>query len=133
MNSELSRQKVEISLDGVCKVFGKKGRQVTVLQDITFDVHQNEFVSLLGPSGCGKSTLLRIMADLLQPSSGQIIIEKEHPRKYVCAESSELYCSNQRYLSGEPCRRMLNFLLRYWVKAVRSIDIQSISCLKRLV
>lgn len=81
MNSELSRQKVEISLDGVCKVFGKKGRQVTVLQDITFDVHQNEFVSLLGPSGCGKSTLLRIMADLLQPSSGQILTEKEHPRE----------------------------------------------------
>jgi NitT/TauT family transport system ATP-binding protein len=81
MNSELSRQKVEISLDGVCKVFGKKGRQVTVLQDITFDVHQNEFVSLLGPSGCGKSTLLRIMADLLQPSSGQILMEKEHPRE----------------------------------------------------
>ncbi|MEC0265433.1 ABC transporter ATP-binding protein [Paenibacillus anseongense] len=81
MNSELSRQKVEISLDGVCKVFGKRGRQVTVLQDITFDVHQNEFVSLLGPRGCGKSTLLRIMADLLQPSSGQILIEKEHPRE----------------------------------------------------
>ncbi len=81
MNSELSRQKVEISLDGVCKVFGKRGRQVTVLQDITFDVHQNEFVSLLGPRGSGKSTLLRIMADLLQPSSGQILMEKEHPRE----------------------------------------------------
>nr|WP_223192494.1 ABC transporter ATP-binding protein [Paenibacillus sedimenti] len=62
-------------------VFGKKGRQVTALQDITFDVYQNEFVSLLGPSGCGKSTLLRLMADLLQPASGQISIQKEHPRE----------------------------------------------------
>ncbi len=81
MNSDLSQQKVEISVDGVCMVFGKKGKQVTVLQDISFDVAQNEFVSLLGPSGCGKSTLLRLMADLLQPSSGQIIIQKEHPRE----------------------------------------------------
>jgi NitT/TauT family transport system ATP-binding protein len=81
MNSDLSRQKVEISVDGVSMVFGKKGRQVTALQDISFDVYQNEFVSLLGPSGCGKSTLLRLMADLLQPSSGQIVIQKEHPRE----------------------------------------------------
>ncbi|CAN7530336.1 ABC transporter ATP-binding protein [Paenibacillus sp. LjRoot56] len=81
MNSDFSRQKVEISLDGVGMVFGKKGRQVTVLQNISFDVGQNEFVTLLGPSGCGKSTLLRLMADLLQPSSGQITIQKEHPKE----------------------------------------------------
>lgn len=81
MNSDFSRQTVEISLEGVGMVFGKKGRQVTVLQDITFDVGHNEFVSLLGPSGCGKSTLLRLMADLLQPSSGQITIQKEHPKE----------------------------------------------------
>ncbi|SDN01530.1 ABC transporter [Paenibacillus sp. yr247] len=64
MNSDLSQQKVEISVDSVSMVFGKKGRQVTVLQDISFGVWQNEFVSLLGPSGCGKSTLLRLMAYL---------------------------------------------------------------------
>ncbi|MBP1960996.1 ABC transporter ATP-binding protein [Paenibacillus aceris] len=81
MNSELSQQKVEISLNGVSMVFGKKGKQVTVLQDITFDVHRNEFICLLGPADCGKSTLLRLMADMLQPSSGQILIEKEHPRE----------------------------------------------------
>ncbi|MEC0231458.1 ABC transporter ATP-binding protein [Paenibacillus alba] len=81
MSSDLSQQKVEISVDGVSMIFGKKGKQVTVLQEISFDVYQNEFVSLLGPSGCGKSTLLRLMADLLQPSSGQIIIQKEHPRE----------------------------------------------------
>jgi NitT/TauT family transport system ATP-binding protein len=81
VNSDFSRQKVEISLDGVGMMFGKKGRQMTVLQNITFDVGQNEFVTLLGPSGCGKSTLLRLMADLLQPSSGQITIQKEHPKE----------------------------------------------------
>ncbi|OCT13715.1 sulfonate ABC transporter ATP-binding protein [Paenibacillus pectinilyticus] len=81
MSSDFSRRKVEISLEDVSMVFGKKGRQETVLQDITFDVEQNEFVSVLGPSGCGKSTLLRLMADLLQPSKGHITIQKDHPRE----------------------------------------------------
>ncbi|MDR6552702.1 ABC transporter ATP-binding protein [Paenibacillus qinlingensis] len=81
MNSDFFRQKVEISLEGVGMVFGKKGRQITALQNITFDVEQHEFVTLLGPSGCGKSTLLRLMADLLQPSSGQITVRKEHPKE----------------------------------------------------
>lgn len=81
MNSDFSQKQVEISVDGVSMVFGKKGSQVTALQDISFEVYQNEFVSLLGPSGCGKSTLLRLMADLLQPTSGQISIQKEHPRE----------------------------------------------------
>lgn len=81
MSSEFDRRNVEISLDGVCMVFGKKGKQVTVLQDITFDVNRNELVSLLGPSGCGKSTLLRLMADVLQPSSGHIQLHKVHPRE----------------------------------------------------
>ncbi|WNR46753.1 ABC transporter ATP-binding protein [Paenibacillus roseipurpureus] len=81
MNSDLARHNVEISLEGVSMVFGKKGKQVVVLQDITFDVKQHEFVSLIGPAGCGKSTLLRLMADLLQPTKGHITIQKEHPRE----------------------------------------------------
>ncbi|MEW9697614.1 ABC transporter ATP-binding protein [Paenibacillus sp. SI8] len=81
MNSDFPEKNVEIAVDGVSMVFGRKGRQVTALQDVSFDVYQNEFVSLLGPSGCGKSTLLRLMADLLQPTSGYITIQKEHPRE----------------------------------------------------
>lgn len=45
-------------------------RTVTALQDVSFDVEQGGFLSLLGPSGCGKSTLLRVVADLVAPSSG---------------------------------------------------------------
>lgn len=47
---------------------------VEALRDITFDVGQNEFVSIIGPSGSGKSTLLRLIADLLPVTSGQIVI-----------------------------------------------------------
>ena len=43
-----------------------------VLDDISFQLEQGDFVSLLGPSGCGKSTLLNLVAGLLTPTSGTI-------------------------------------------------------------
>ncbi len=42
------------------------------LADVDLDVADGEFVTLVGPSGCGKSTLLRILAGLLEPSSGEV-------------------------------------------------------------
>jgi NitT/TauT family transport system ATP-binding protein len=49
-------------------------RTVTALQDVSFDVAAGGFLSLLGPSGCGKSTLLRVVADLVQPSGGDVSV-----------------------------------------------------------
>ena len=49
-------------------------RTVTALHDVSFDVEAGGFLSLLGPSGCGKSTLLRVVADLVQPSSGSTTV-----------------------------------------------------------
>lgn len=43
-----------------------------VLSDISFDIRENEILSVMGPSGCGKSTLLRIIAGLIKPKSGSI-------------------------------------------------------------
>lgn len=74
MKTDRDGKEVEIVVDGVGMVFGSRGRSVTALKEVRFEVYKNEFVSLLGPSGCGKSTLLRLMADLLQPTSGEIRI-----------------------------------------------------------
>ncbi|RZS64825.1 NitT/TauT family transport system ATP-binding protein [Agromyces ramosus] len=58
---------------GVERVFtGAKGATVTALTGIELTVHDGEFVSLIGPSGCGKSTLLRLIADLDEPTAGDI-------------------------------------------------------------
>ncbi|MFC9916981.1 ABC transporter ATP-binding protein [Agromyces binzhouensis] len=58
---------------GVERVFtGAKGAEVTALTGIELTVHDGEFVSLIGPSGCGKSTLLRLIADLDEPTAGEI-------------------------------------------------------------
>ena len=61
-----------VSLQTVSKEFGKG--QVQALTGIDLEVGEQEFVSLIGPSGCGKSTLLRIVGDLIQPSSGEVVV-----------------------------------------------------------
>jgi NitT/TauT family transport system ATP-binding protein len=68
-----------VSLRGVTKSFGAGG--VTALQSIDLDVRPGEFVSLIGPSGCGKSTLLRIVGDLVEPSSGEIVVNGKSARQ----------------------------------------------------
>jgi NitT/TauT family transport system ATP-binding protein len=61
-----------IEIDAVGKVYHSSGGEVAALHDVTFNVRQGEFVSLLGPSGCGKTTLLRIVAALEAPTGGRV-------------------------------------------------------------
>lgn len=72
---------VEIKLDNVGMIYrAADGKDVTALTNVSLDIHKGEFISLLGPSGCGKTTLLRIIADLLQPSSGTVLVGNETPK-----------------------------------------------------
>ena len=50
--------------------FFTERRSVTALKDLSLDIRDGEFLTLLGPSGCGKSTFLRVVADLITPTSG---------------------------------------------------------------
>lgn len=59
-----------IAVEQVSKVFTSGARVVTALEDVSFEIHSGNFVSIVGPSGCGKSTLLKIISGLLPPSSG---------------------------------------------------------------
>ena len=52
--------------------FMSERRAVTALESVSFTVGEGSFLTLLGPSGCGKSTLLRVIADIVQPSSGSV-------------------------------------------------------------
>ncbi len=54
-----------------------KGEAVLALSDVSLDIKQGEFISLIGPSGCGKTTLLRLVADLLQPTAGELTIRNQ--------------------------------------------------------
>lgn len=48
--------------------------ETTALVNISFNIEEGEFLSIVGPSGCGKSTLLNIISGLLPPSSGKVLI-----------------------------------------------------------
>ena len=66
-----------IDIEDVHKVFTPKrgGTAIEALRGVEIGIRPAEFVSLVGPSGCGKSTLLKMIAGLLEPSSGRIAID----------------------------------------------------------
>lgn len=70
-----NQQDTVISIRNLNKIFrSADGNEVHALKDINLDVKQGEFISLIGPSGCGKSTLLRLIANLIEPSNGQLVV-----------------------------------------------------------
>ena len=65
-----------IKINNVNKLFtNQKKENVTALHNVNIDIPANSFISLIGPSGCGKSTLLRLIAGLLEPSSGELSLD----------------------------------------------------------
>ncbi|RHW40829.1 ABC transporter ATP-binding protein [Neobacillus notoginsengisoli] len=72
-----------------------KNMAVTALCDISFSVEEGEFISFLGPSGCGKTTLLSIIAGLVEPTLGHVLV-KGNP---VIPEERQIgYMLQQDYL-----------------------------------
>jgi NitT/TauT family transport system ATP-binding protein len=59
-----------LTIRNLTTVFPDENGGLRALRDVTFDVHPREFICVLGPSGSGKTTLLRILAGLIQPTSG---------------------------------------------------------------
>ena len=71
-----------VEVRGLSKVFnaGKPG-EVPALVDIDLVIEPGEFVTLIGPSGCGKSTQLRLIANLLEPTSGKVFVNAKPARQ----------------------------------------------------
>ena len=60
----------------ITKIYELGNQELTVLKNVSFEVKKGEFFTIIGPSGCGKSTLLRILANLIDKTSGEIIWEE---------------------------------------------------------
>ncbi len=73
----------KVQVKNLTKSFG----EVHVLNDISFDIKQGEFLVVVGPTGCGKTTFLNLLTKLIEPTSGQILIDGEpaDPRKHNLA------------------------------------------------
>jgi NitT/TauT family transport system ATP-binding protein len=63
--------KVRIEFDRVSVQFGG----LKVVEDVSYEIGDREFVSVIGPSGCGKTTMMNIVAGFVQPSAGQVLLD----------------------------------------------------------
>jgi NitT/TauT family transport system ATP-binding protein len=75
-----SRVSRDIQVQDVTMVYDGRGDSVIALERVNMHVPTGQFASIIGPSGCGKSTLLRLIADILQPHSGEVTLGGETPR-----------------------------------------------------
>jgi NitT/TauT family transport system ATP-binding protein len=73
----------------------RRGKPLVALKELDFSLTRGEFCCIVGPTGCGKSTLLRIVAGLLRPTSGQVLIDnalvaRPHPNVAMVFQSHNL-------------------------------------------
>jgi len=72
---KLKSQPVVIEVRNLVKDFPTEDGVRRILNDVSFNVHKREFMSIIGPSGCGKSTVIRIMACLEELTDGVILLD----------------------------------------------------------
>jgi len=63
---------MELICQDMTKVYQTRNGPISALEKITFTIRDNEWICIVGPSGCGKTTLLRLVAGLIEPSTGSI-------------------------------------------------------------
>jgi nitrate/nitrite transport system ATP-binding protein len=99
-----------LHVEDVGMVFHKRGQSFSALENIALDVAKGEFVTLIGHSGCGKSTLLNLIAGLLKPSSGFLLLGNKEiagpgPERGVVFQNHSLLpwltCTGNVYLAVE--------------------------------
>jgi NitT/TauT family transport system ATP-binding protein len=73
LNGQSGVQRIDVR--GLSKSFQLSGSTIEAVRDVSFSVRRGEFVALLGPSGSGKSTILNMIATLVKPSGGEILID----------------------------------------------------------
>ena len=64
-----------LEVKNICKTYQSQNGEIKALKNISFDIKEGEYISIIGPSGCGKSTLLSIISGLESKSSGEIYID----------------------------------------------------------
>jgi len=70
-------KKIKVEVKDVSKSFSKvdEGKPLPVIQNVSFNVYDGEFLCIVGSSGCGKTTILRVIAGLQQADSGEVLLD----------------------------------------------------------
>jgi len=79
-----------ITVNNLNKVYYSKSSIIEAIKDISFDLYEREFISIVGPSGCGKSTLLNILTDMDKKSHGTITFKENLKFGYMLQSDSLL-------------------------------------------
>ncbi|MBD3230149.1 MAG: ATP-binding cassette domain-containing protein, partial [Candidatus Lokiarchaeota archaeon] len=82
--------KIKLRVENISKSFLINGKRLRVLSNISFNVYEREFLSVVGPSGCGKTTLLRIIAGLEKADSGTIKVEDNIVKNKLIKNASNM-------------------------------------------
>jgi ABC-type nitrate/sulfonate/bicarbonate transport system ATPase subunit len=75
-----------IRVEGLERAFDHDGQRVVAFEDVSFGLRDGEFATIVGPSGCGKTTLLNVVAGLIEPTAGRVLIsgeDKDEPRHEI--------------------------------------------------
>src|SRR3989338_9231947 len=70
-----------IEIKNLKKEYNGNGKKLTAIDDISLSIGKGEFVSIVGPNGCGKTTLLKLVAGLLNPTNGAILLNKKEQNR----------------------------------------------------
>jgi NitT/TauT family transport system ATP-binding protein len=66
---------LRIRFDRASVQFATPGGPLTVVDDVSLDIRNGEFVSIIGPSGCGKTTMMNLVAGFVKPAAGQVLLD----------------------------------------------------------
>ena len=77
-----------LKINNLSKNYHTKDNEIKAIDNLTFDVYNDEILAIVGPSGCGKSTLLSILSNLEDKSSGEIIKSNDFKIGYMLQTDS---------------------------------------------
>lgn len=131
--------RVALEVKDLVKTFALDGTTIHAVDHVSFQVKSGEFVALVGPSGSGKTTMLSILAALLSPTSGQVLIDgqdlatmNEKQRVKLRREKIGFTFQANNLIPFLTAKENVEFMLRLNGKADREGRIRSAEILTRL-
>jgi putative ABC transport system ATP-binding protein len=130
---------VALEVRDLVKTFSLDGATINAVDGVSFQVRSGEFVALVGPSGSGKTTMLSILAALLTPTSGQVLIDgqnlaqmNEKKRVKLRREKIGFTFQSNNLIPYLTARENVEFMLRLNNKLDRAGRVRSDELLARL-